>query len=176
VTFAIVAAGENAASPHHEATDRPISYGDAIVCDFGGALEGYCSDITRTFAAGSASDELRAVHEIVARAQQAGFEAARVGATAASVDAAARDVIARAGYKDAFIHRTGHGIGLEEHEEPYLVGGNDAALEPGMTFSVEPGIYLNGSLGVRIEDIVVCTARGPERLNNAPRELQSIPL
>lgn len=176
INFAIVAAGENAASPHHEPTDRPISYGDAIVCDFGGTLEGYCSDITRTFVAGTARDELKQVHDIVARAQERGVEAARAGVAASSVDAAARAVIAEAGYGERFIHRVGHGIGLEEHEEPYLVGGNDTLLAPGMAFSVEPGIYIPGSLGVRIEDIVVCAEGGPQRLNEAPRELLSIPV
>jgi Xaa-Pro aminopeptidase len=176
VNFAIVAAGENAASPHHEPTDRRIEPGDPIVCDFGGTVAGYCSDITRTFALGPPSDELRTVHRVVADAQVAGTAAARVGASCASVDAAARAVIGAAGYGEAFIHRTGHGIGLEEHEHPYLVGGNEQYLAEGMTFSVEPGIYLPGRLGVRIEDIVVCTAAGPESLNTASRDLVELPL
>jgi Xaa-Pro aminopeptidase len=169
--FAIVASGPNGASPHHEPTERVIETGDAVVVDFGGPIGGYQSDTTRTFHVGEPSAEYRKVYEAVRLAQAAGVEAARAGVAAEAVDAAARGVIDDAGYGEWFIHRLGHGIGLDVHEDPYLVEGNAAALEPGMTFSVEPGIYLPGRFGVRIEDIVVCTAEGPERLNRSPRQL-----
>jgi Xaa-Pro aminopeptidase len=171
VNFAIVASGPNAASPHHEPGDRVIAPGDSLVCDFGGTLDGYCSDITRTFAVGDPTDEVAKAYEVLHRAQEAAFAAAAPGVAAEAVDAAARSVIADAGYGEYFIHRTGHGIGLEEHEDPYLVAGNTEPLEPGMAFSIEPGIYVPGRFGMRIEDIVVVTSAGAERLNNAPREL-----
>lgn len=171
VSFAIVAAGENAASPHHEPGDRIIAEGDALVCDFGGTVDGYGSDITRTFSVGEPSAELAHVHDVVRRAQQAAVDAVRPGVTASAVDAAARELIAAEGLGDAFVHRTGHGIGLEEHEEPYIVAGNTTPLEPGMAFSVEPGVYLAGRLGVRIEDIVIVTDDGAERVNTAPHDL-----
>jgi Xaa-Pro aminopeptidase len=171
VNFAIVAAGENAASPHHEPGARVVRPGDAIVCDFGGTFEGYGSDITRTFVVGAPSAALSSVHDVVARAHAAAVAAVRPGVTASSVDDAARSVIAAAGYGDAFVHRTGHGIGLEEHEDPYIVEGNSLVLEPGMAFSIEPGIYLEGRFGVRIEDIVVVTADGVDVLNEALRSL-----
>ncbi len=170
-TFKIVAAGPHAASPHHEPTSRVIEHGDAVVVDFGGKVGGYCSDTTRTFHVGEPVAEYREVHEVVRRAQQAGVEAVAPGVSCESVDAAARSVITEAGYGEFFIHRLGHGIGLDGHEDPYLVEGNSEPLEPGMAFSIEPGIYLPGRFGVRIEDIVVCTEDGAERLNVSSREL-----
>jgi Xaa-Pro aminopeptidase len=172
--FTIVAAGANAASPHHEPTMRTLAAGDALVLDFGGVLHGYCSDTTRTVALGTPSARLRAVHEVVRRAQEAAVAAVRPGIAVEEVDRAARDVIEDAGYGDRFFHRTGHGIGLEVHEPPYAAAGDRTALEPGMTFSVEPGIYLEGELGVRIEDIVAVTADGVESLNRSPRELRVV--
>jgi len=169
--FAIVASGPNAASPHHEPGHRVVEPGDSVVCDFGGTMAGYCSDITRTFVVGRPGGELADLYEVLFRAQEEGVRAARVGVSCEAVDAAARTVIAAAGYGDYFIHRTGHGIGLEEHEDPYLVSGNATPLAPGHAFSVEPGIYLPGRCGARIEDIVVATETGPLRLNEAPREL-----
>ncbi|HEX6230414.1 MAG TPA: Xaa-Pro peptidase family protein [Actinomycetota bacterium] len=172
VDFTIVGSGPNGASPHHEAGPRAIEPGDAVVMDFGGVHEGgYCSDITRTVFVGEPSEEHVAVYEVVRRAQQAAFDAVRPGVAAQDVDRAAREVIADAGYGDRFIHRTGHGIGIEVHEPPYIVEGNATLLEPGMTFSDEPGIYLPGRFGVRIEDQVVVTPAGAERLNEASRDL-----
>lgn len=173
-SFWIVASGPNGASPHHEPGERPIERGDVVVVDFGGRRDGYCSDVTRTFVVGEPSPEAVEVHAVVAAAQQAGREVARVGVAAEDVDAAARRVIADAGYGEFFIHRTGHGIGLETHEEPYLVAGNRTPLEPGMVFSIEPGIYLPGRFGVRIEDIVVVTEEGLQVLNRADRSLVSV--
>jgi D-alanyl-D-alanine dipeptidase len=169
--FWIVGSGPNGASPHHDSGQRGIRAGDAVVLDFGGRMSGYCSDMTRTVSVGDPSEELKDVHEIVRRAQEAAFEAVRPGVPAEEVDRAARRVIEEAGYGQAFIHRTGHGIGLDEHEPPYLVEGNTELLEAGMCFSIEPGIYLQGRLGVRIEDIVTVTEDGAARLNHAPREL-----
>ncbi|HEX2266938.1 MAG TPA: Xaa-Pro peptidase family protein [Actinomycetota bacterium] len=169
--FTIVGSGPNSASPHHEPGGRRIQSGDTVVLDFGGRVGGYCSDITRTVVVGERSPEVEEIHSIVREAQEAAFQSAGAGVPAQEVDRAARGVIEEAGYGDAFIHRTGHGIGLEEHEAPYIVAGNDEALEPGMCFSIEPGIYLEGRFGVRIEDIVAITADGPTRLNDAPREL-----
>jgi Xaa-Pro aminopeptidase len=171
VGFTIVAAGPHGASPHHEPGHRTIREGDAVVMDFGGRVGGYCSDMTRTVSVGEPSEEVREVHEVVRVAQQAAFDAVAPGLPARDVDLAAREVIARAGYGHAFVHRTGHGIGLEEHEDPYIVEGNDLALEAGMSFSIEPGIYLEGRFGVRIEDIVVVTDEGAAGLNRASREL-----
>ncbi|MDJ0953586.1 MAG: Xaa-Pro peptidase family protein [Acidimicrobiia bacterium] len=169
--FAIVAAGPNGASPHHESGERMITAGDAIVIDFGGTVGGYGSDTTRMFHVGEPSPEYNEVHNAVQRAQEAAVAAVRPGVTAETVDAAARDVITAAGYGDFFIHRTGHGIGLDGHEDPYIVAGNSEQIEPGMAFSIEPGVYLPGHFGVRIEDIVVCTDEGVERLNSSPREV-----
>jgi Xaa-Pro aminopeptidase len=169
--FTIVGSGPNGASPHHEPGDRSIRAGDAVVLDFGGWVGGYCSDMTRTVSVGEPASEVSEVHEIVRHAQQAAFGAVRPGVPAQDVDRAARGVIQEAGYGDRFIHRTGHGIGLEEHEHPYIVEGNAQPLEPGMCFSIEPGIYLDGRFGVRIEDIVTVTDQGARRLNEASREL-----
>jgi Xaa-Pro aminopeptidase len=171
VDFVIVASGPNAASPHHEVSDRVLTVGDAVVVDIGGAMpSGYCSDSTRTYTIGEPPGEFTAYYKVLYDAQEAACAAVRPGVTAESVDAAAREPITAAGYGAAFFHRTGHGIGLESHEDPYIVAGNTEVLEPGMAFSVEPGIY-PGPHGARIEDIVVCTPDGYERLNNTPREL-----
>jgi Xaa-Pro aminopeptidase len=169
--FTIVASGPNAASPHHEPGSRTIVPRDTVVMDFGGELAGYYSDTTRTVAVVEPTDELEQVFAVVRDAQAAGVDAVRPGVTTDSIDAAARDVIEAAGYGERFIHRTGHGIGLEVHEPPYLVAGDATVLEPGVTFSVEPGIYLPGRLGVRIEDIVAVTGDGVERLNRSSRDL-----
>jgi Xaa-Pro aminopeptidase len=176
VGFTIVAAGEDGASPHHRTGDRTIRTGDPVVLDFGGTRAGYGSDITRTVHVGDRpSDEVIRVHDIVRRAQAAGYDAARTGATAQSVDAAARAVITEAGYGDMFIHRLGHGIGLDGHEHPYLVAGNDQPLEPGMAFSIEPGVYLPGRFGVRIEDIAIIGEDGLcEGLNRVDRALATV--
>ena len=172
--FTIVGSGPNGASPHHEAGERVMADGDAVVLDFGGHLDGYCSDITRTVFVHEPPEDFERVHDIVRRAQQAAFEAVRPGVPAEDVDRAARDVIDDAGYGESFIHRTGHGIGLEAHEPPYLVAGNTTKLEAGMTFSIEPGIYLPGRFGVRIEDIVAVTEDAATRLNEAPRDPQAV--
>ncbi len=171
--FVIVGSGPNGASPHHEASERVIAPGDVVVIDIGGPTrEGYFSDCTRTYqVAGTPDPEFERVYDIVQRAQQAGVSAVRPGATAESIDRASRAVIEESGYGQYFITRTGHGIGLEVHEEPYLVAGNRRLLEPGMTFSVEPGIYLPGRFGVRIEDIVAVTESSGIRLNHCSREL-----
>jgi Xaa-Pro aminopeptidase len=154
-----------------EAIDRVIRSGDVVVVDIGGTMpSGYCSDCTRTYAVGGAPDDFSAYYEVLKRAQEAATASVRPGVTAESVDRAARGIIEDAGYGEWFIHRTGHGIGLETHEEPYIVEGNATRLENGMAFSIEPGIY-PGPHGARIEDIVVCTETGVERLNNGPREL-----
>jgi Xaa-Pro aminopeptidase len=172
VDFVIVASGPNGASPHHEVSDRVVEPGDLVVVDLGGTMpSGYCSDSTRTYALGEPSVEAAEAYAVLRAAQDAACRWARPGVSCASVDAAAREVIEVAGLGDLFIHRTGHGIGLETHEEPYIVAGNDLRLEPGMAFSVEPGVYRAGSFGARIEDIVVCTDSGAERLNLRPRDL-----
>jgi Xaa-Pro aminopeptidase len=173
--FAIVASGQNGASPHHTASDRVLRAGDAVVVDIGGTMpSGYCSDCTRTYVIGEPGPELAAYYGVLKGAQDAACAAVRPGASAESVDAAAREPITAAGYGEFFLHRTGHGIGLETHEDPYIVAGNAEPLEPGHAFSVEPGIY-PGRDGARIEDIVVCTAAGCDRLNNATRELVCVP-
>jgi Xaa-Pro aminopeptidase len=169
--FTIVGSGPNAASSHHDSGDRRIGAGDAVVMDFGGVMNDYCSDITRTVFVGEPTQEQRDVYDIVRAAQQAAFEAVRPGIQAQEVDRAARGVISDAGFGERFVHRTGHGIGLEVHEPPYIVEGDATALEAGMTFSDEPGIYLEGRFGVRIEDQVVVTAEGADRLNEATRDL-----
>jgi Xaa-Pro aminopeptidase len=169
--FVIVASGPNAARPHHEPSGRVLAAGDVVVVDIGGTMpSGYCSDCTRTYAIGEPPPEFTAYYQVLREAQEAACAAVRPGASAEAVDAAAREPITAAGYGAYFVHRTGHGIGLETHEDPYIVSGNTEALVPGMAFSVEPGIY-PGPHGARIEDIVVCTADGCERLNNATREL-----
>jgi Xaa-Pro aminopeptidase len=175
--FAIVASGPNSASPHHEASDRVIQAGEPIVLDIGGLFGGYGSDTTRTIwvtggdAAKGPDDEFRRIHALAREAQGEATGAARPGVRCERVDAVARGIITAGGYGEQFIHRVGHGIGLDGHEDPYLVDGNDLALEPGMVFSIEPGIYLEGRYGCRIEDIVVCSDSGPVALNGAPRDL-----
>jgi Xaa-Pro aminopeptidase len=169
--FAIVASGPNAASPHHEAGSRVIEYGDAVVLDIGGTRQQYTSDTTRTAFVGDPPAEFSALYAVLREAQRAACEAIRPGITGAQLDAVARGVIDEAGYGDAFIHRTGHGIGLETHEEPYIVSSNHEPLVEGNAFSVEPGIYIRDTWGARIEDIVVCTADGGERLNTSSTEL-----
>lgn len=169
--FGICASGPNSASPHHHTGDRVIQQGDVVIFDWGATLDGYNSDITRTVYVGEPTEEYRAVYEIVGRANQAAFEAVKPGVACQDLDRAARTVIADAGYGPQFIHRVGHGLGLDVHEEPYLVEGNAMPLAEGMIFSDEPGIYLEGRFGIRIEDAVVCTAEGGERLNEATREL-----
>ena len=171
VNFAIVGSGPNSASPHHEPGSRIIGAGEAVVCDFGGTLDGYCSDITRTVFTGDPPTDFRDLYAVLAGAQAAAVDAARVGTPCQDVDAVARDLIRDAGYGPYFIHRTGHGIGLEEHEDPYLVSGNREPLAAGHAFSVEPGIYLDGRWGARIEDIVVATESGPDPLNRADHAL-----
>ncbi|MER5775580.1 aminopeptidase P family protein [Streptomyces sp. NPDC002039] len=171
VDFTVVGSGPNGANPHHEAGDRVIRHGDMVVLDFGGLLHGYGSDISRTVHVGEPTAEERRVHDVVREAQRAGVEAVRPGIACQDVDRAARAVITEFGYGDRFIHRTGHGIGVTTHEPPYMVEGEEQPLLPGMCFSVEPGVYLPGRFGVRIEDIVTVTDDGVRRLNNAPREL-----
>jgi Xaa-Pro aminopeptidase len=173
VDFVIVASGPNGASPHHSVSDRVIEPGDPVVVDIGGAMpSGYCSDSTPTYVTGGRPPaDFLDYYAVLHAAQRAAVAAVRPGVPLQDVDAAARDVISAAGFGDAFLHRTGHGIGLSTHEEPYVVAGNKAPLEPGMTFSIEPGIYLAGRHGARIEDIVACTPTGAERLNRTPTEL-----
>jgi Xaa-Pro aminopeptidase len=180
VNFAIVGSGPNGASPHHDAGGRRIGPGDVVVCDFGGSLAlegdvGYCSDITRTVCVGEPDDlEVTRCYEVLLRAQQAGVDAVAPGVSAQSVDEATRQVIDDAGLGPWFIHRTGHGIGIEEHEDPYIVKGNDTTLEPGHCFSIEPGIYMPGRFGMRLEDIVVVVDSGCERLNIADHSIVSL--
>jgi Xaa-Pro aminopeptidase len=174
VDFTVVGSGPNGANPHHEFDERVIEDGDMVVLDFGGIKDGYGSDTTRTVHVGEPTDEEREVHEIVRRAQQAGFEAVRPGVECQEIDRAARKVIDDAGYGEYFIHRTGHGIGLTTHEPPYMIEGDTNELEPGMCFSIEPGVYLPGKFGVRIEDIVTVTEEGGRRFNNTPHELQIV--
>lgn len=169
--FMIVASGPGSASPHYLTSEKIIREGEAIVFDFGGNIAGYKSDITRTIHVGEPSEEFRTVYAIVEEARRRTFEAIRPGLPCEEVDRVARTVIADAGYGEYFIHRVGHGLGLDTHEEPYMVGGNRTPLRAGMVFSDEPGIYLPGKFGVRIEDTVLCTASGGELLNNARREL-----
>ncbi|MEX1126015.1 MAG: Xaa-Pro peptidase family protein, partial [Acidimicrobiia bacterium] len=171
VSFTIIGSGPNSASPHHEPGLRLIREGDLVVCDFGGRVSGYCSDVTRTFSVGEPGGEEVEIHGLVEEANRVSRSVVGPGVPCQEVDRWARTVIAGAGYGRYFIHRTGHGIGLEVHEHPYMVEGNDLLLEPGMAFSVEPGIYLPGRFGVRIEDIVVCTSDGVDVLNQADRGL-----
>jgi Xaa-Pro aminopeptidase len=174
VEFTVVGSGPNGANPHHDLGGRVIEEGDMVVLDFGGLKDGYSSDTTRTVHVGEPTDEERKVHDIVREAQESAYEAVRPGIACQEVDRAARRVIAAAGYGEQFIHRVGHGIGLTSHEPPYMVEGEERPLEPGMCFSIEPGIYLRDRFGVRIEDIVTVTEDGARRLNNTPRELQIV--
>src|SRR3954454_4344178 len=177
VDFTIVGSGPNGASPHHELSDRVVQAGDVVVVDIGGmTATGYRSDCTRTYVVGgSASAEVAEWYAVLQAAQAAGRAAVRPGVTAEQIDAATRAVIDDAGWGEYFIHRTGHGIGLDTHEAPYIVAGNDIPLEPGMAFSIEPGLYFAGRCGARIEDIVVCTDDGVRSLNEGPRELVELP-
>jgi len=176
VNFAIVASGPNAASPHHEPGDRVIQRDEVVLCDFGGTMvapggAGYCSDITRCVHTGEVPAAFAELYQVLHDAQQASVAAARTGTACEAVDAAARRPITEAGYGDFFMHRTGHGIGIEEHEDPYIVAGNTTPLAPGHAFSIEPGIYVPGHWGARLEDIVVATEGGPLPLNRAAHEL-----
>jgi Xaa-Pro aminopeptidase len=174
VDFTVVGSGPNGANPHHEAGDRVIQHGDAVVLDFGGLMFGYGSDTSRTVTVGEPDEEVRKIHEIVRQAQQAGVDAVRPGVACQEVDRAARQLISDAGYGEQFIHRTGHGIGVTTHEPPYMVEGEQQPMVTGMCFSVEPGIYLPGRFGVRIEDIVTVTSDGGKRLNNTDRDLRVV--
>ena len=174
VGFTIVGSGPSSASPHHDSGDRTIQQGDAVVMDFGGVAGGYWSDITRTVFVGDPTDEQREVYDLVREAQEVAFATVRPGVPCEEVDRAARAVIEEAGYGDRFIHRTGHGIGIELHEPPYIVAGNTTPLEAGMTFSDEPGVYLPNRFGVRIEDQIEVNDEGARRLNEASRELRIV--
>jgi Xaa-Pro aminopeptidase len=176
VDFVIVGSGPNGASPHHEVSDRVIQAGEPVVVDIGGTMpSGYCSDSTRTYVAGGeAPTAFVDAYQVLLEAQTAQREYARAGVPAESVDNVGRRILSDAGYGDLFIHRTGHGIGLETHEDPYIVDGNTQELEPGMAFSLEPGFYLAGRYGARIEDIVVTTADGLDVLNSTPRDLVTL--
>ncbi len=174
VNFAIVAAGENAASPHHHAGSRVIAEDEIVLCDFGGTMDGYCSDTTRCVFTGEPSAEVAEAYAVLLQAQEIGATAGAVGTPCEDVDRATRQVIDDAGFGEYFIHRTGHGIGMEEHEDPYIVEGNALPLEAGHAYSVEPGIYVPGRWGMRLEDIVVATADGPRRLNNSDHGLACV--
>jgi Xaa-Pro aminopeptidase len=175
--FVIVGSGPHGADPHHECSDRELQAGDIVVVDIGGPVEpGYNSDCTRTYSLGEPDPEVAGQYAVLQRAQAAAVAAVRPGVRAEAIDAAARDVLAQAGLADYFVHRTGHGIGLSVHEEPYIVAGNDQPLAEGMAFSVEPGIYLPGRWGARIEDIVIVTADGALPVNTRPHDLTVVPL
>lgn len=174
VNFAIVAAGENASSPHHHPGDRVIRENEIVLTDFGGTMNGYCSDTTRCVFTGEIAPDVAEAYAVLHDAQQAATAAAVVGAACQDVDRAARSVITDAGYGDYFIHRTGHGIGMEAHEDPYIVEGNETPLERGHAFSIEPGIYVPGQWGMRLEDIAVATDDGCRPLNNSDRNLVSV--
>ncbi len=174
VNFAIVAAGENAASPHHHPGSRVIQPNEIVLCDFGGTMNGYCSDITRCVYTGEPSSEVAEAYAVLFEAEAAAVRAATVGTPCEEVDAVARRVITAAGFGEYFIHRTGHGIGLDAHEDPYIVSGNSLALEAGHAFSIEPGIYMPGRWGMRLEDIVVATIDGPDSMNHADHHLWSV--
>ncbi len=177
VAFVIVGSGPHGADPHHGYSDRKLQFGDIVVVDIGGTYEpGYYSDSTRTYSIGDPSPDVAQQYSTLQRAQRAAVDAVRPGVTAAQVDAAARDVLADAGLAEYFVHRTGHGIGLCVHEEPYIVAGNELPLVAGMAFSVEPGIYFPGRWGARIEDIVVVTENGALSVNNRPHELMVVPV
>ncbi len=170
----IVSAGPNSANPHASPTERKLQAGDLLVVDWGAAYEGYISDLTRTFAVGEVEDEHQKIHKIVQESNAAGRAAGKPGVPCANVDKAARDVIEKAGYGKYFTHRTGHGIGMEGHEDPYMRGDNMQLLEPGMAYTVEPGIYLTGRNGVRIEDNIVITESGADCLSDMPREIRVV--
>ncbi len=174
VNFAIVAAGDNAASPHHHAGSRVIRPNEIVLCDFGGTMAGYCSDTTRCVYTGDPSAEVAEAYAVLHEAQRVGVAAGAVGTPCEDIDRATRAVIDDAGFGEYFIHRTGHGIGMEEHEDPYIVEGNSLPLEAGHAYSVEPGIYVAGRWGMRLEDIVVATAGGPRSLNNSDHALVSV--
>lgn len=177
VAFIIVGSGPNGADPHHECSDRELRRGDIVVVDIGGPCEpGYNSDSTRTYSIGEPDSEVAQRYSVLQRAQQSAVRAVRPGVTAEQVDAAARDVLAAEGLAEVFVHRTGHGIGLSVHEEPYIVAGNDMPLEAGMAFSVEPGIYFPGHWGARIEDILIVTENGAMSVNNRPHDLVVVPV
>lgn len=171
VNFAIVAAGENAASPHHHPGSRIIQRGEIVLCDFGGTMNGYCSDITRCVFVGEPTQEILDAYAVLMRAQSAGVAAGVLGMACEDVDIATRSIIDDAGYGEYFVHRTGHGIGMEAHEDPYMVSGNKTPIAHGHAYSVEPGIYVPGKWGMRLEDIVVATDRGPMSMNNADHNL-----
>jgi Xaa-Pro aminopeptidase len=171
VNFAIVAAGENAASPHHHAGDRVIQHGEIVLCDFGGTMNGYCSDITRCVHIGEPPADIAKAYAVLMEAQAAGVAAGVLGTTCENVDAVTRAIIDAAGYGEFFVHRTGHGIGMEEHEDPYMVSGNVTPIAAGHAYSVEPGIYVPGKWGMRLEDIVVATENGPVSVNHANHAL-----
>lgn len=176
VAFIIVGSGPNGADPHHECSDRELRVGDIVVVDIGGPYApGYNSDSTRTYSIGEPDPEIARRYAVLQRAQAEAVGAVRPGITAGSVDAVARDVLAAEGLAEVFVHRTGHGIGLSVHEEPYIVAGNEITLEPGMAFSVEPGIYFPGQWGARIEDIVIVTEDGVESVNQRPHDLVVVP-
>ena len=174
MNFAIVAAGENASSPHHHPGDRVIQQNEIVLCDFGGTMNGYCSDTTRCVVTGDIPSDIAEAYEVLFAAQAAGVAAATAGTPCQDVDRATRRVIDDAGYGEFFIHRTGHGIGLEAHEDPYIVEGNEQPLEVGHAYSIEPGIYVPGKWGMRLEDIAVTTADGPRSLNNSDHALASV--
>ncbi len=175
VDFTVVGSGPNGANPHHEAGERTIEEGDAVVLDFGGLKDGYGSDTTRTVYVGQKPPaEVRKVHDVVREAQQAAFEAVSPGVPCQEIDRVARKIITDAGFGEFFIHRTGHGIGVTTHEPPYMVEGETQTLVPGMCFSIEPGVYLPGRFGVRIEDIVTVTPNAAKRLNNTEHQLQTV--
>lgn len=179
VNFAIVAAGENAASPHHEPGSRVIRANEVVLCDFGGTMAdddgvGYCSDITRCVVTGTPTTRMREVYEVLETAQAAGRLAGGPGVPAEDVDTSTRSPINDAGFGEWFMHRTGHGIGVEEHEDPYIVLGNSLPLQVGNAYSVEPGIYLPGEFGFRLEDILVVTETGSESITSAERSLVSV--
>ena len=177
VGFVIVGSGPNGADPHHECSDRRLVAGDVVVVDIGGPYEpGYNSDSTRTYSLGEPTGDVAQRYEVLQRAQAAAVAAVRPGVTAEQIDAAARDVLAAEGLSEVFVHRTGHGIGLSVHEEPYIIAGNDLPLEEGMAFSVEPGIYFVGEWGARIEDIVIVTADGSRSVNERPHDLVVVPV
>ncbi len=169
--WGICASGPGSASPHHATGERVIASGDAVIFDWGGTIEGYFSDVTRTVHVGEPDEEFRRVYDLVRAANQATLDAVRPDVACEELDRVARTLIGDAGHGDGFLHRVGHGLGLEVHEEPYLVAGNDLPLAAGMVFSDEPGVYLKGRFGVRIEDTVVCTTDGGRRLNEATRDL-----